>query len=357
MYRKMLKVIGSSLLILLILSLFWTLAYFVSGILYTWIGWQPHDLVQQLLGSVLGFVLFGIVVSIVSPHFQRRQNVYFKELTDALHRISQGDFQVRVDPFGRRNPDDGPFNTIVLSINKMVANLQELDGMRQEFISNVSHEIQSPLTSITGFARAMTYEELPREVQLQYLQIIDAESTRLSKLSDDLLRLASLDSAHHPFHPENFRLDKQIQLHILAFEPQWLAKEIDIEVDLPEISITADKSLLSQIWVNLIQNALKFTPKGGIITVSLAQEDDRVVVRITDTGCGMSHEEQLRIFERFYKADKSRTGSTGGSGLGLSIVHKIVDMHQGSITVNSAPDEGTTFTVSLPIHVNSSPVN
>lgn len=341
--RKIGQAIARILLALSALSACWTGAYFATKWGFARLDWQPQALPGLLINSLLGFIFLVMLIAVVARISRKRDYNIHVEITSALRRISRGDFQVQLVK------NEGPFGQLAEDINDMALNLKAMEEMRQEFISNVSHEIQSPLTSISGFARAMISEELKREDQLQYLGIIDAESTRLSKLSDDLLRLASLDSEHHPFHPEACRLDKQLQQQILACEPQWLNKELDMQVNLAETTIEADPSLLSQVWVNLLHNAIKFTSQGARISVSLEQQEEHAVVRITDTGIGMSEEDQKRIFERFFKADRSRSRSAGGSGLGLSIVHKIVEMHRGKINVSSKLDEGTVFTVTLPI--------
>jgi signal transduction histidine kinase len=212
----------------------------------------------------------------------------------------------------------------------------------------VSHEIQSPLTSIRGFAQALRNEATHPEDRLHYLDIIEMESMRLSRMSDDLLKLASLESDQAKFEPRDYRLDKQVRSLILTCEPQWTEKEITMDVDLKEVSIHGDEDLLSQVWLNLIHNSIKFAPRNGVIKVSLKTMDNRVKFDITDNGIGIPVEDQERIFERFFKGDKSRTRSNGGSGLGLSIAKKIIEMHQGEIQVKSQPGAGSTFTVSLP---------
>jgi signal transduction histidine kinase len=172
---------------------------------------------------------------------------------------------------------------------------------------------------------------------------------RLSRLSDNLLKLTSLESEHHPFDRRRYRLDRQLRSAVLACEPQWLEKSIEVEAELEEVEIEADHELLSQVWGNLLHNSIKFTPPGGSIRVRLTLEDGKAAVRIADTGIGIGEEDLPRIFERFYKADKSRNRAGGGSGLGLSIVKKIVDLHGGAIDVRSRPGEGTEFTVRLPV--------
>ena len=178
---------------------------------------------------------------------------------------------------------------------------------------------------------------------------------RLSKLSDNLLALAALDTENRPFAPQYYRLDKQIRNLILACEPQWASKAIEMDVSFEEVTISADDDLLSQVWINLLANSIKFTPQGGRICVDLYQQGGTIAFGITDTGIGIAEVEQAHIFERFYKADKSRTRSNGGgSGLGLSITRKIIELHHGSIAVSSKLGEGTTFTVSLPVAQSSS---
>ncbi len=234
------------------------------------------------------------------------------------------------------------------SVNKMASELDQMESMRQEFISNVSHEIQSPLTSIRGFAQALENDTLTAEERHHYLSIIESESTRLSRITEDLLKLATLESDQVHMEPKCYRLDKQIRSLILACEPQWRAKGIHLDVSLEELEITADEDLLSQVWNNLIHNGIKFTPQAGSVKVALSSRGDQAEFRISDTGIGISVDDQDRIFERFYKADRSRTHVNGGSGLGLSIAKKIIEMHNGTIEVASKVGTGTTFIVALP---------
>jgi signal transduction histidine kinase len=224
--------------------------------------------------------------------------------------------------------------------------------MRQEFISNVSHEIQSPLTSIRGFAQALRNDKLSSENRLHYLNIIEAESMRLSKLSDNLLRLASLESDTIRFEPKPYRLDKQLRRIVLSCEPQWVDKNINMDVSLEEVEINADEDMMNQVFINLINNSIKFTPEGGSVTVDLCKKSDTIEFKITDTGVGIAEDDQDHIFQRFFKGDKSRRPEIKGNGLGLSIVKKIVDLHHGTIKIQSKLGVGTTFTVSFPSNLN-----
>lgn len=228
-----------------------------------------------------------------------------------------------------------------------------MEQMRQDFVSSVSHEIQSPLTSIYGFSKALRNRVIPEADQDRYLEIMMTECERLSRLSDNLLQLASLDSEHHPFAPRIYRLDGQLRQVIVAAEPQRADKALRLEDRLEDVTIEADEDLMSLVWTNLIGNAIKFTPEHGRITVSLARQDGRALVTIADTGIGMAEEDRARVFERFFKADKARRRNAGGSGLGLAIVKKIVILHHGTIRLDSEPGQGTTVSVMLPIRRNS----
>jgi signal transduction histidine kinase len=341
----MIRSIATAIFILLILSVCWTAAYYITSFVYSRIGGQPDDLAAQLVNSTLGFLIFGGIMAIVSYITLPQRMSMFNSIIDAMRRLSRGDFNVSLTI---KTKVDNQFGQLVQSFNDMAAQLGAMEKMRQEFISNVSHEIQSPLTSISGFARALRDTRLSEEERAHYLDIIETESIRLSKMSDNLLKLTSLESEHHPFEPKRYRLDKQLRAVVLACEPLWLDKSIDMDVSLEEGEIDADPDLMNQVWGNLIHNSIKFTPRGGTIGVELQFRDGEAAVRISDTGIGIGEEDLPRIFERFYKADKSRNRAGGGSGLGLSIVKKIVDLHHGSIDVQSRPGEGTVFTVRLP---------
>jgi two-component system, OmpR family, phosphate regulon sensor histidine kinase PhoR len=336
--------------VLLFVSSMIAVAFLVTGYIYKIVNWHPPILLTQIINTLLSLLLTGTMVGIAGKFARTRgwmpeMNV-FLPIIDALERIARGDFSVRLE---NEFQDNQMVGKLASSVNKMALELDQMENLRQEFISNVSHEIQSPLTSIRGFAQALENDELTVEERHHYLGIIEDESTRLSRITEDLLKLASLETEQLKFEPKPYRLDKQIKNLILACEPQWMNKAINMDVSLEELEISADEDLLSQVWVNLIHNSLKFTPQAGSIKVTLRQKDHKAEFSISDTGMGISEEDQGRIFERFYKADKSRTHRNGGSGLGLSIAKKIVEMHEGVINVESRLGTGTTFLVSLPI--------
>ncbi|HLZ64241.1 MAG TPA: HAMP domain-containing sensor histidine kinase [Ktedonosporobacter sp.] len=339
--------------IVLCFTLMFSITFWGTTRLYSIIGFTPPILVAEitnLLGSIL---LFSLVTSLVSRLFllaQRRERRIYGPIIDALARIATGDFSVQVENiFDPNFQNKSVLDELIQSVNRMAQELNQMETMRQEFISNVSHEIQSPLTSINGFAQALHSDNLSIEKRNHYLQIIETECRRLSKLSDNLLKLASLEAEQVKFEPKPYRLDRQLRNLILTCEPQWTEKALDMDVSLEEVTITADEDLLNQTWLNLLHNSIKFTPPGGSISITLSRHNKTITCTIRDTGIGIAREDQLHIFERFYKADQARQRSKEGSGLGLSIVKKILEMHRGDIKVESTPGAGTTFFISLPI--------
>jgi signal transduction histidine kinase len=278
----------------------------------------------------------------------------FTDTIDATKKIADGDFNISL-----QTEDTNGFNfynELAVSVNQMAENLSTMEQLRQEFISNVSHEIQSPLTSISGFSTMLKQEGISPEEVIQFATVIETESRRLSRLSDNLLRLSALEADVAPLPMSEFRLDIQMENVLLMLEPQWTEKNITPEASLPKIVAVGNEDLLSQVWINLLHNAIKFTPDGGTIRVTLAKENGAVHCVISDSGIGISPEDQARIFERFYKVDKSRDRALGaeslcgGSGLGLSLAKKIVELHGGRIDVKSESKLGTEFVIILPNH-------
>lgn len=329
-------------------------AFFLTGWLYARVGWNPAPWLAQVINSVLGLLLIGASISVLARVFGEKQRAMqmgiFGPIVDALGRIAQGDFTVRLDDdIHQFRGEDAPVGMLVKSVNALAQELNQMEEMRQEFISNVSHEIQSPLTSIRGFAHALQDDNLSLADRKHYSGIIEMESMRLSKLSENMLALATLDADSYTLETQPYRVDQQIRNLVLASEPQWQAKALDVELAAEPITLSGNQDLLGQVWLNLLHNSIKFTPEYGKICIDLHRDSDAVTFRISDSGMGISETDQEHIFERFFKADRARERARGGSGLGLAIAKKIVELHHGTIGVVSAPDKGSTFSVSLPI--------
>lgn len=311
------------------------LALFVRPNLQQQFG-EIRDLTGLLI--VLTF-LFSIVFIII---FSRYIVKPVEKLTEATRTIVEGQYDLALD-VDRRDE----IGNLARHFASMAQSLQKLDEMRQEFVANVSHEIQSPLTSIQGFAQTIRTEEVTAGEKDRYLQIIENESRRLSSLSKQLLTLASLDKDSASLKKTSYRLDEQIKQIVALTEWQQQEKSVTVHLDLAEVVITADQQLLHQVWMNLLSNSLKFSPDGSAICVQMQLEQDITIV-VQNEGDGIAESDLPYLFDRFYKADKGRSRSQSGSGLGLAIVKKIVDMHDGSIEVRSKIGQGVTMIIHLP---------
>jgi signal transduction histidine kinase len=297
---------------------------------------------QKVSLIVLFSVLFvGSLLILLASHFIVGP---VKKLTSAVKEMAKGNLAFRLK---HRRKDE--FGDLMDSFNHMASELQNIDKIREDFVINVSHEIQSPITSIRGFTRAIRDGIIPMEHQKEHLDIIYEETIRLSRLSEGLLRLASLDSEYHPFHPVTFRLDEQLRRVILVSEPLWMAKNLEVILNLESCSIKADRDLLEQVWQNLISNAIKYSDEKKRIEVNMKNTGQVLNVHVIDTGRGIPKEDLPYVFDRFYMVDKARSRSGAGNGLGLSIVKKIIELHGYKITVESKEGKGTCFTVSIPL--------
>ncbi len=240
----------------------------------------------------------------------------------------------------------------VVALFRDITERRQLEKMRTEFVANASHELRTPLTSIRGFIEALRDGALEDpETARRFLAIIDEETKRLSELVDDLLQLASIEERRRSFRRQPVELASIIQRVSDTFATRVQQKGLRLRVDLPDDlpPVLGDANLLSQVFHNLLDNAVKFSEKGEIV-VRARQENGGVAVEIADNGIGIAPEHLTRIFERFFRADKSRAASSGGTGLGLAIVKHIVEGHGGEVRVTSRLGEGSVFTVILPGH-------
>lgn len=289
---------------------------------------------------LLLMIVLSILFVLISTRYLVKPIV---KLTEATKQVAKGKYNV--DLYVKRRDEIG---ALASHFSEMAKSLEQLEEMRQEFVSNVSHEIQSPLASIQGFSKTLRSADLSDEQRNEYLSIIEEESRRMSSLSKQLLTLASLDKESEHIEKSTFDVATQIKQVLFMTEWSWREKELAIEMDLPSTMISGDQKLLHQVWTNLITNSVKFTEEGGTLSLRVGMEDTYCHVEFQDTGIGMSKESLPHIFNRFYKEDKARSRTEGSSGLGLAIVKQIVDMHGGSIHVESEKGKGSTFHVYLP---------
>jgi signal transduction histidine kinase len=299
---------------------------------------EMHILFAWILGIAITLTIIMVVINtkyLVKP---------ISNLTRATKSLANGDFNVELN--ATRHDEIGELSHSFL---RMARKLEQMDDMRKEFISNISHDIQSPLSNIKGYTNLLETDSISKEERSQYVYIINSEIKRLSTLTKQLLLLASLDRNEDIMKKKTFNLG--LQLKKLVQNYQWAVsdKEIMLSYSLPDIEIIGDPSLLNTVWDNLLSNAIKYNKQNGSIEISIERKEETVIVAFEDTGIGMNDTELERIFERFYRADKARTRTIEGTGLGLSIVKTIIDLHSGRINVRSKQNEGTTFIVELPI--------
>ena len=311
---------------------------------YIQISLQPHNSIFRVVASRIGltllsYIIFGALLIALSG--QRAVKPILK-LNAATQEVAKGNFDVQVE-----NNSNDEVGQLTKNFNKMTLELKRIEYLRKDFINSVSHEFKTPIASIQGFAKLLQKGNLSEVEKQEYADIIVEETTRLSKLSSNILRLSSLDNQEMIDRKTLFSLDEQIRKTILLLEHEWSNKNIDFDIELDEVQYQGDEELLQQVWINLLNNAIKFSDTNSSITVRLNKTDSTVKVEISDTGIGMREETMLRIFEKFYQGDKAH--SYDGNGLGLSLVKRILDLCDGNIHVKSKLNEGSTFTVELPI--------
>ena len=292
-------------------------------------------------------VLLIAFVSATIDYWRRRQMVDkpVKQIMEALDQVMQGDFSVRIAPVKEFAGETG-FNEIITAINKMTAELQGTETLRTDFIANVSHELKTPLAVMGNYATMLQRPGITEEETNEYAKAISEAARRLAALITNILKLNKLENQQIFPQPTEFDLGEQLCQCLLQFEDAWDAKNLEIETDIEDdVHIKSDPELLSLVWNNLISNAVKFTPEGGTIGVSLKTDGNLVTVSVSDTGCGINPETGKHIFEKFYQGDTSH--ATQGNGLGLALVKRVVDILQGEISVQSTPRKGSTFSVRI----------
>ncbi len=268
-----------------------------------------------------------------------------KKIVSAAERIAKGDYSVRIEPLRSINRADG-LDKIAECYNKMANELEGTATMQSDFIANVSHELKTPLAVMQNYASLLSAPELADEERMRCARSVNDACRRLADLISNILKLSKLENSQIYPSVKKYDLSEQICESLLAFESIWEAKNIEISADIAQdVKITADPELLSVVWNNLISNALKFTEKGGSVSLSLEKEGGFAVVRVCDSGCGISPEVGRRIFDKFYQGDTSH--ATEGNGLGLALVKRIIEITEGDISVESTQGIGSTFTVRI----------
>jgi len=288
--------------------------------------------VSSIIGMVLAFLTRNIPVQ---P---------FNKLINNMNRLAAGDFRVRLK-FGRLLQGNPAYDEMTESFNTMAEELQNTEMLRSDFINNFSHEFKTPIVSIAGFAKLLRRGNLTPEQKEEYLSIIEEESLRLSAMATNVLNLTKIENQTILTDVSTYNLSEQLRSCVLLLEERWSRKELALDLEFAEYSITASSELMKQVWINLLDNAIKFSPDTGEIVVRICQEQEQIRVSVTNYGEDIPQEKIGRIFDKFYQAEESH--SAKGNGVGLAIVKQVVQLHNGTVEVHSGKGI-TTFTVTLP---------
>lgn len=287
-----------------------------------------------LTSIITGVVLFYFTSNIILRPIN--------DILDGMSRLSEGKFGTRL--YYREGSIVEP---VYKSFNALARELQNVEIVQSDFVNNFSHELKTPLMSIHGLIGLMKNNELPREKQLEYLSIIEDETSRLSLLTTNMLNLTKFENQGILADKRRFNVSEQIRRCVLLLERQWALKQLDLTMDFDEYFIEANEDMLTQVWLNILDNAIKFAYEGGTLGVAIGKSEDGMLsVRIGNSGPQISEQDREKIFNKFYQADN--THSKSGNGIGLSVVKRVVELHEGSVSVER-DGEMTVFNVLLPM--------
>lgn len=343
------KKLGSRLSLPLIFSLavftIFLITVIVTGLLFYLadvFGLINEEIIKD--GSVVPLLILiacTIIGTAISAVTSRRMVKSIRTFIDATDRLAGGDFSMRLQL--TRPPE---FRILSENFNRMAEELGGIEILRTDFINNFSHEFKTPIVSIKGFAEMLKHDDLPKEERDEYLDIVIEESARLASLASNVLELSKIETQTILTDIKSFNAGEQLRQCVLLLTAKFEKKQLALNVDLHDYELEGNKELLNQVWLNLLDNAIKFTPQGGEIGISMNRQNGGITFKFRDNGPGISPEALPKIFDKFYQQDTSH--STAGNGLGLTIVSKIVQLHGGTITCESLPFQGTEFIVTLP---------
>lgn len=289
---------------------------------------------------VLISIVIGTGITLLAGKFPL---IPINEMVNKLNALASGNFKTRLH-FGKLLSKNPTFTELSESFNMLAEELENTEMLRSDFINNISHEFKTPIVSISGLAKLLKKGNLTEEQRLQSLAAIEEESIRLSRMATNVLNLTKVENQTILTDVKSYNLSEQIRSSVLLLENAWEKKNIDLQLDFDEFYIEANEELMKQVFINLIDNAIKFTDYGGTVAIRISDKDDRCIVYVSNTGNEIPPENQKRIFNKFYQADESH--STEGNGIGLAIVKRIVDLHRGEVSVESK-NGMTTFGITL----------
>ena len=305
---------------------------------------EQIDSLVYITRKICGFAILNIVIISAVLVRINLKNIFrpIEQINEATKKVALGEYDIELET--KREDEIGELTN---NFNKMTRGLKSTENLQKEFINNVSHEIKTPVSSIEGFAKFLKDKNLTDEEREEYANIIIEEAKRLENLTGKILKLSKLNNQEIITNKQEIEVAEQIRKAISLLEPKWSKKDIKINVSLEEKIFLGDEDLIFQVWVNIIDNAIKFSNEGESIDIKVYEKDSNINVEIKDHGIGMKEEELEKVYDRFYQIDRSH--SKEGSGLGLAIVKRIVELSEGKIEIKSKENKGTTVIVKLPV--------
>lgn len=296
--------------------------------------------------TMFNVIFLTLIICILYEVYHRwRVRRPVKRILDGMEKIIEGDFSARI-PYLQGEDSGNEYDDIIKGLNHMAEELSGVETLRTDFISNVSHELKTPLAVIQNYGTILQNPDLSEKEQMEYAKAITEQTRKLSALITNILKLNRLENQQIFPEKQDYNLSEQICECLLGFEQAWEKKNLEIETDIDEdVMVCQDAELLSLVWNNLFSNAVKFCKEEGTVSVSVKKEKDGVLVSVSDEGCGISPEVGAHIFEKFYQGDTSH--ATQGNGLGLALVKRVIDIVGGEIHVQSVLGKGSTFLVRL----------
>lgn len=305
---------------------------------------EQIDSLIYITRKICGFAILNIVIISAVLVRINLKNIFrpIEQINEATKKVALGEYDIELET--KREDEIGELTN---NFNKMTRGLKSTENLQKEFINNVSHEIKTPVSSIEGFAKFLKDKNLTDEEREEYANIIIEEAKRLENLTGKILKLSKLNNQEIITNKQEIEVAEQIRKAISLLEPKWSKKDIKINVSLEEKIFLGDEDLIFQVWVNIIDNAIKFSNEGENIDIKVYEKDSNINVEIKDHGIGMKEEELEKVYDRFYQIDRSH--SKEGSGLGLAIVKRIVELSEGKIEIKNKENKGTTVIVKLPV--------
>ena len=315
-----------------------------------------HFLVNDMIPSAIPYtpkyksaLIFMLVITmivgvILAAFLTRNLLIYVNRIINRMNQLASGDYSARLS-YGKPICLHPTVIEIVSSFNRMAEELEKTENLRMDFINNLSHEFKTPIVSIAGFAKMLKKDNLTEEQRKEYLDIIEEEAKRLADMATNVLNMTKLENQTILTDISKFNLSEQIRSSVLLLEEKWTKKNLELDLDFVEYVIEANEELLKEVWINLLDNAVKFSPFNGLISIEIKEKQGVYRISISNQGEVIKEENRKKLFHKFYQADESHT--TEGNGIGLSIVKKIVELHRGKIHAECKEGK-VSFIVDLP---------